>query len=102
MSNGIGGLASGAAGQAITGYFSPAGFVEESDRTTLPLLSESPVLLKRSALPLDGMKGGLPEYLVLDWLENGAITIKRVEALFESFHRPWSGRTSIATRTSRR
>jgi hypothetical protein len=43
------------------------------------------VVLRRSALPLDGMKGGLPEYIIPNWLKNGSITINRVSGVNPEF-----------------
>lgn len=65
----------GASGATNTGQF-----VIEGTLTDL-----AAVVLQRSALPLDGMKGGLPEYIVPNWLENGSITIKRVSGVNPEF-----------------
>lgn len=43
------------------------------------------VVLQRSALPLDGTKGGLPEYIIPNWMENGSITITRVSGANPEF-----------------
>jgi hypothetical protein len=45
----------------------------------------SAVVAQRSALPLDGMKGGLPEYIIPNWLENGSITIRGVYGVNPEF-----------------
>lgn len=42
------------------------------------------VVLQRSA-PLDGTKGGLPEYIIPNWMENGSITITRVSGANPEF-----------------
>lgn len=43
------------------------------------------VVLARDALPLDGMKGGLPEYIIPNWMENGSVTISRVSGANPEF-----------------
>jgi RHS repeat-associated protein len=45
----------------------------------------SAVVLQRSAGALDGMKGGLPEYIIPNWMENGAVTIQRVSGVNPEF-----------------
>ena len=43
------------------------------------------VVLQRNALPLDGMKGGLPEYIVPNWPDTGSITVTRVSGANPGF-----------------
>lgn len=43
------------------------------------------VVVQRNALPLDGMKGGLPEYIIPNWMQNGSITINRVSGVNPEF-----------------
>lgn len=33
----------------------------------------------------DGMKGGLPEYIIPNWLENGSVMIRRVSGVNPEF-----------------
>jgi hypothetical protein len=49
------------------------------------LVDPSKVVLQRSALPLDGMKGGIPEYIIPQWMENGAINIINVSGVHPEF-----------------
>jgi hypothetical protein len=58
----------GASGATNTGQFVIEGTLNDP----------ASVVLQRSALPLDGMKGGLPEYIIPNWMENGSITIRGV------------------------
>lgn len=68
-------LSGGASGAANTGRFVIEG----------TLTDPSAVVLQRSALPLDGMKGGLPEYIIPNWLENGSVMIRRVSGVNPEF-----------------
>jgi hypothetical protein len=43
------------------------------------------VVRQRSALPLDGMKGRLPEYIVRYWMKNSSITMRRVSGVNPEF-----------------
>lgn len=45
----------------------------------------SKVILKRKALPLDGQEGGMPEYIIPDWMNNGAIEIQKVGGVNPEF-----------------
>jgi hypothetical protein len=45
----------------------------------------SAVVLQRSALLLDSVKGGIPEYIIPNWLENGSITINGVYGVNPEF-----------------
>ncbi|WP_159807147.1 polymorphic toxin-type HINT domain-containing protein [Cellulomonas citrea] len=65
----------GASGATNTGRFVIEGTLNDP----------AAVVLQRSALPLDGMKGGLPEYIVPNWMENGSITIRRVSGANPEF-----------------
>jgi RHS repeat-associated protein len=65
----------GASGATNTGRFVIEG----------TLTDPSAVVLQRSALPLDGMKGGLPEYIIPNWLENGSVVIRRVSGVNPEF-----------------
>jgi hypothetical protein len=38
----------------------------------------SGMVLQRLALPRDGMKGDLPEYIIPNWLDTGSVMIERV------------------------
>ena len=58
----------GASGATNTGQFVIEGTITDPSK----------VVLVRNALPLDGMTGGLPEYIIPNWLDNGAINITRV------------------------
>lgn len=49
------------------------------------LIDPSAVVLQRSALRLDGMKGGLLEYIIPNWLENGSVMIRRVSCVNPEF-----------------
>jgi hypothetical protein len=49
------------------------------------LVDPSKVVLRRNALPLDGMSGGVPEYIIPSWLDNGAIRITRVSGVNPEF-----------------
>ncbi|MTD56098.1 hypothetical protein [Amycolatopsis pithecellobii] len=49
------------------------------------LTDPSAVVLRRSALPLDGMKGGITEYIIPNWLENGSVQITRVSGVNPEF-----------------
>jgi hypothetical protein len=72
----VAGLPSGgASGATNTGQFVIEGTLNDP----------AAVVLQRSALPLDGMKGGLPEYIIPNWLENGSITINRVSGVNPEF-----------------
>lgn len=63
------GLPSGGASSATnTGQFVIEGTIADPSK----------VVLVRNALPLDGMTGGLSEYIIPNWLDNGAINITRV------------------------
>jgi hypothetical protein len=65
----------GASGANNTGRFVVEGVLEDPSK----------VVLTRRALPLDGMSGGLPEYIVPGWMDNGAITITRVSGVNPHF-----------------
>ncbi|UJP40227.1 Hint domain-containing protein [Cellulomonas palmilytica] len=65
----------GASGATNTGQFVIEGTLNDP----------AAVVLQRSALPLDGMKVGVPEYIVPNWLENGSITINRVSGVNPGF-----------------
>ena len=72
----IAGLPSGGpSGANNTGRFVIEGTLNDPSR----------VVLTREALPLDGMKGGLPEYIVPNWIDDGAITIDRVSGVNPEF-----------------
>jgi RHS repeat-associated protein len=72
----VAGLPSGGAGGATnTGQFVIEGTLNDP----------AAVVLQRSALSLDGMKGGLPEYIIPNWLGNGSITITRVSGVNPAF-----------------
>ena len=58
----------GASGATNTGQFVIEGTITDPSK----------VVLVRNALPLDGMTGGLPEYIIPNWMDNGAINITRV------------------------
>jgi hypothetical protein len=45
----------------------------------------SKIVVQRLALPLDGVKGGLPEYIIPNWMENGAIITIRVSGVNPEF-----------------
>ena len=49
------------------------------------LVDPSKVVLQRNALPLDGMAGGIPEYIIPNWLESGAIRITHVSGVNPEF-----------------
>ncbi len=49
------------------------------------LADPSKVVLRRSALPLDGNTGGIPEYVIPDWMDNGAIRVTRVSGVNPEF-----------------
>jgi RHS repeat-associated protein len=49
------------------------------------LVDPSKVVLTRSALPLDGKAGGLPEYIIPKGLDNGAIRVDRVSGVNPEF-----------------
>ena len=49
------------------------------------LVDPSKVVLSRSALPLDGYKGGAREYIIPKWIENGAVRIDRVSGVNPEF-----------------
>jgi hypothetical protein len=49
------------------------------------LIDPSKVVLTRSALPLDGKAGGLPEYIIPKGLDNGAIRVDRVSGVNPEF-----------------
>lgn len=65
----------GASGATNTGRF-----VIEGD-----LLDPTMVVLRRNALPLDGMQGGIPEYIIPDWMENGSVRVTRVSGVNPEF-----------------
>lgn len=65
----------GASGATNTGRFVIEGTLNDP----------SAVVLQRNALPLDGMKGGLPEYIIPNWMENGSITIRGVYGVNPEF-----------------
>jgi RHS repeat-associated protein len=65
----------GASGAHNTGRF-----VIEGD-----LVDPSAIVTQRPALPLDGMEGGLPEYIIPGWLDSGAIRITRVSGVNPEF-----------------
>ncbi len=72
----VAGLPSGkGSGAANTGQFLIEGTIQDPSK----------VVLKRNALPLDGTKGGLPEYIIPKWQENGAIRIDRVTGVNPEF-----------------
>lgn len=43
------------------------------------------VVLQRHALPLDGKKGGLPEYIVPNWMDTGSVKVTRVSGVNPGF-----------------
>ncbi|WP_210433150.1 hypothetical protein [Muribaculum sp. NM65_B17] len=45
----------------------------------------SKIVLTRKAIPLDGHKGGIDEYIIPDWENNGAIEIIRVSGVNPEF-----------------
>jgi len=65
----------GASGGTNTGQFVIEGTLNDP----------SAVVLQRNALPLDGMKGGIPEYIIPNWMDNGSITINRVSGVNPGF-----------------
>lgn len=65
----------GASGATNTGRFVIEGTLNDP----------AAVVLQRSALPLDGMKGGLPEYIIPKWMESGSITSTRVSGVNPEF-----------------
>lgn len=65
----------GASGATNTGQFVIEGTLNDP----------SAVVLQRNALPLDGMKGGIPEYIIPNWMDNGSITINRVSGVNPEF-----------------
>jgi hypothetical protein len=72
----VAGLPSGGASGAMnTGRFAIEG----------ELIDPSRVILRRNALPLDGTKGGLLEYIIPNWIESGAIRIVRVSGINPGF-----------------
>ncbi len=72
----VAGLPSGGA----SGYNNSGRFVIEGT-----LNDPSKVVLQRAALPLDGQQGGIPEYIIPDGLNNGAISINRVSGVNPEF-----------------
>lgn len=70
------GLSSGgASGVTNTGQFVIEG----------TLLDPSKVVRTRSAVPLDGNQGGLPEYIIPGWRDSGAIRVDRVSGANPGF-----------------
>jgi len=65
----------GESGATNTGQFAIEGTLNDP----------SAVVLQRSALPLDGTKGGIPEYIIPDWMENGSISIRGVYGVNPGF-----------------
>ncbi|BCJ37006.1 hypothetical protein Athai_45090 [Actinocatenispora thailandica] len=65
----------GASGATNTGQFVIEGTLNDP----------TAVVLRRSALPLDGMKGGLTEYIIPNWMETGPITVNRVSGVNPGF-----------------
>lgn len=65
----------GASGATNTGQFVIEGTLNDPDA----------VVLLRNALALDGMKSGLPEYIIPNWMENGSITVNRVSGVNPEF-----------------
>lgn len=65
----------GASGATNTGQFVIEG----------TLMDPSKVVKSRSALELDGNQGGLPEFIIPGWMENGAIRIDRVSGVNPQF-----------------
>ena len=49
------------------------------------LTDPSKVVKTRSALPLDGNQGGLPEYIIPNALDNGAVRVDRVSGVNPEF-----------------
>ncbi len=49
------------------------------------LQDPSKVIKTRPALPLDGNRGGLPEYIIPDGLKNGGIKIDKVGGVNPEF-----------------
>lgn len=49
------------------------------------LVDPSTVVIQRGALRVDGLDGGLPEYVIPNWLNNGAITIRNVSGANPAF-----------------
>ncbi|MEA3305882.1 MAG: hypothetical protein U9R52_03620 [Candidatus Omnitrophota bacterium] len=49
------------------------------------LKDPSKVVKTRSALPLDGQKGGIPEYIIPNALDNGAVKVNRVSGVNPEF-----------------
>jgi hypothetical protein len=65
----------GASGATNTGQFVIEG----------TLTDPSAVVLQRDALPLDGMKGGIAEYIIPNWMEKGSIVIRGVYGVNPEF-----------------
>jgi len=65
----------GASGATNTGQFVIEGTIADPSK----------VVLTRNALPLDGMTGGLPEYIIPKWMDNGAINVTRVSGVNPHF-----------------
>ena len=65
----------GASGATNTGRFVIQGTLRDP----------AAVVVQRSALPLDGMKGGLPEYIIPGWSENGSVSVGRVSGVNPEF-----------------
>ena len=49
------------------------------------LVDPSKVVLRGNAVPLDGNAGGIPEYVIPNWVDNGAIRITRVSGVNPEF-----------------
>lgn len=49
------------------------------------LMDPSLVVKTRSALSLDGNAGGLPEFVIPNWMDNGAVKINRVSGVNPEF-----------------
>ena len=62
-------------GVTNTGRFVIEGVVEDPSK----------VVMTRKAIPLDGHKGGIDEYIIPDWENNGAIEIIRVSGVNPEF-----------------
>lgn len=58
----------GESGALNTGQFVIEGTLNDS----------AAVVMARPARPRDGMKGGMPEYIIPNWMQSGYSTVRRV------------------------
>lgn len=65
----------GASGANNTGQFVIEGTIRDPSK----------IVKTREALPLDGNQGGLREYIIPGWRNNGAVKIKRVSGANPEF-----------------